>query len=86
MSMPKGLLIQGDHLFLIYIFIFGRRRLMNNGVLTNPDLTLPMNSPNCTPKYSNDVSLSIPITGRASRDTGSHWHCTRVVAQERVFA
>ena len=30
--------IQGDHLFLIYIF-FGRR-LINNGMLTNPDLTL----------------------------------------------
>ena len=36
---PTGLLILGDHLFLNCIF-FGRRRLINNGMLINPDLTL----------------------------------------------
>ena len=34
------LLILGDHLFLNCIFFGGRRRLINNGLLINPDLTL----------------------------------------------
>ena len=37
---PTGLLICGDHLFLNCIFFLGRRRLINNGLLINPDLTL----------------------------------------------
>ena len=40
----KSFLIQGDHLLLNYIFklhlFLGQRRLINNGVLANPDLTL----------------------------------------------
>ena len=40
MSMPKSLLIQGDHLFLNYIFLGGSRGCLIEG-LTNPDLTLP---------------------------------------------
>ena len=40
MSMPKSLLIQGDHLLSNYIFGGGQPRLINNGGLTNPDLTL----------------------------------------------
>ena len=39
---PTGLLICGDHLFLNCIFFLGRRRLINNGLLINPDLTLVM--------------------------------------------
>ena len=35
-------LILGDHLFLNCIFFGGRRRLINNGLLINPDLTLFM--------------------------------------------
>ena len=38
MSLPNGLLILGDHLFLNCKT--WRRRLINNGVLINPDLTL----------------------------------------------
>ena len=33
-------LILGDHLFLNCILFLGRRRLVNNGMLTNPDLAL----------------------------------------------
>ena len=36
------LLILRDHLFLNCIFWGGRRRLINNGLLINPDLTLPV--------------------------------------------
>jgi hypothetical protein len=34
------LLILGDHLFFNCIFFFARRRLINNGMLINPDLAL----------------------------------------------
>ena len=36
----KSLLIQGDHLFFKLLFFGGRRRLIHNGMLINPDLTL----------------------------------------------
>ena len=41
-SRPNGLLIQGGHRATCFIIPkkHGRRRLINNGMLTNPDLTL----------------------------------------------
>ena len=57
------LLILGDHLFLNCIFLGGRRRLINNGLLINPDLTLDIY------RNQNKCDLMVIYWGI----TGSQW-------------